>query len=403
MYGLVLAGGGGKGGYHIGVWKALRKMKIEIGAVTGTSVGSLNGALVAQNDYKKAVKLWSNISFDQVIQLDKAAYQALLELNKKITPSGLVQAFKNSEEILEKGGVDVTPLKHLIEKHLDEKVLRKSSIAYGLVTISLTDKKPMELFAEDIPEGKLVDYLLASSFLPGFMPMELDGKRFLDGGLYDNLPINLMLKTHVEKIIAVDLKSIGRKKMIKNTDIEVIHITPSGEIAKLLEFDASQSKRDMEMGYLDTLKVFGKLGGHHYFMTKIPDSVKIIDFLKTIPLKDLEGLFNAVKLSVPVTKRTLFEYLIPTLADLFDCEKHATYQNIFCKVVEFLADYYLIERLEIYTFSDLLHKVLICMNSNDHIETKTTSNPISTIKERLGIGVPIFDVAKLLLETYEKQ
>ncbi|MDA3845590.1 MAG: patatin-like phospholipase family protein, partial [Vallitaleaceae bacterium] len=236
MYGLVLAGGGGKGGYHIGVWRALRKMKIKISAVTGTSIGSLNGALVAQNDYKSAVKLWSNISFDQVLNLDENAYHALLELNKKITPTGLVTAFKNSEEVLAKGGLDVTPLKSMITKYLNEKELRNSSIAYGLVTISLTDRKPLELFTEDIPEGKLVDYLLASSFLPGFMPMELDGKHFLDGGFYDNLPINLMLKKNVDKIIAVDLKSMGRKKNVKSTSIEVIQITPSGDIAKLLEF-----------------------------------------------------------------------------------------------------------------------------------------------------------------------
>ncbi len=41
MIGLVLQGGGAKGGYHIGVWKALRELDIEIGAVTGTSVGAL--------------------------------------------------------------------------------------------------------------------------------------------------------------------------------------------------------------------------------------------------------------------------------------------------------------------------------------------------------------------------
>ena len=45
-YGLVLAGGGGKGGYEIGVWKALKESKtLSIGAVSGTSVGALNAAL----------------------------------------------------------------------------------------------------------------------------------------------------------------------------------------------------------------------------------------------------------------------------------------------------------------------------------------------------------------------
>ena len=48
MYGLVLEGGGARGSYQIGVYKALLEMNIPIKAVTGTSVGALNGALIAQ-------------------------------------------------------------------------------------------------------------------------------------------------------------------------------------------------------------------------------------------------------------------------------------------------------------------------------------------------------------------
>ncbi|MDA3845358.1 MAG: hypothetical protein PF505_02280 [Vallitaleaceae bacterium] len=157
------------------------------------------------------------------------------------------------------------------------------------------------------------------------------------------------------------------------------------------------------MGYLDTLKVFGRLGGHHYYLTKIPDTDMIIDFLKTIPLEELTKLFSAARLSVPITRRMLFEALVPTLADLFDCDKYATYQSVFSNIVEFMADYYLIERLEIYTFRDLIQKVLACMNAKEIVETKDLSSPLNIIKERLGIGVPLFDVAKLLLEIYENQ
>ena len=54
---IVLSGGGGKGAYQIGVWKALRKKKIHYDIVTGTSVGALNGALMTQKEYHKAVLL----------------------------------------------------------------------------------------------------------------------------------------------------------------------------------------------------------------------------------------------------------------------------------------------------------------------------------------------------------
>ena len=62
--GIVLSGGGARGSYQIGVWKALNKLKIKYDVVTGTSVGALNGLLFVQKDYKKAYKIWKNIGYD---------------------------------------------------------------------------------------------------------------------------------------------------------------------------------------------------------------------------------------------------------------------------------------------------------------------------------------------------
>ena len=64
MKAIVLSGGGSKGSYQIGVWKALRKLHIKYDIVTGTSVGALNGALMVQNKFHKAIKLWSKINME---------------------------------------------------------------------------------------------------------------------------------------------------------------------------------------------------------------------------------------------------------------------------------------------------------------------------------------------------
>ncbi len=80
----------------------------------------------------------------------------------------------------------------------------------------------MELFVEDIPNGKLTDYLLASAFLPGFKPQELDGKRFVDGGVYDNLPIHLITQKGYKDIIAVEMGSVGFVRRVKDSDLNII-------------------------------------------------------------------------------------------------------------------------------------------------------------------------------------
>ena len=60
-YGLVLAGGGTRGAYQVGVWKALIELGIKIKGIVGTSIGALNGALFLQDDFSTLVKMYENI------------------------------------------------------------------------------------------------------------------------------------------------------------------------------------------------------------------------------------------------------------------------------------------------------------------------------------------------------
>lgn len=76
--GLVLGGGGAKGAYEIGCWKALRECGIEhFGAIAGTSVGALNAVLVAQDDYGRAEAIWHDMSFGRVLKLNWLVLLAL--------------------------------------------------------------------------------------------------------------------------------------------------------------------------------------------------------------------------------------------------------------------------------------------------------------------------------------
>ena len=57
-YGIVLEGGGARGSYQIGAWKALREAGIKIRGIAGASVGALNGALICMDDLEKAEEIW---------------------------------------------------------------------------------------------------------------------------------------------------------------------------------------------------------------------------------------------------------------------------------------------------------------------------------------------------------
>ena len=62
-YGLVLEGGGAKGSFQIGAWRALREAGIKLKGVSGVSVGSLIVALICMDDTEKAVDIWHNINY----------------------------------------------------------------------------------------------------------------------------------------------------------------------------------------------------------------------------------------------------------------------------------------------------------------------------------------------------
>ena len=82
-YAVALEGGGAKGAYQIGAWRALREAGIQFSAVAGTSVGALNGALMVMDDLPKAEKIWSEIRYSKVMDVDDETMKKLRSLDFK--------------------------------------------------------------------------------------------------------------------------------------------------------------------------------------------------------------------------------------------------------------------------------------------------------------------------------
>lgn len=402
--GLVLAGGGGKGGYHIGAWKAIKELGIEIKAVTGTSVGALNGAFVAQGILEDALEVWENISVDKVIAIDKTHLNEMMDLSNAFDPQTINASLKYLDQLYKNKGLDITPLKALIESHVDEGRIRSSQIAYGLVTVSISDRKPLELFIEDIPEGQLVNYMLASSFLPGFMPMELDGKRFLDGGFHDNLPINLMTRTGVDQIIAIDLKAAGRKQPVRHRPESLIHIEPSGDLGRILEFNPERSRQDIQMGYLDTLKAFGRYKGHKYFLTGVPDGNTLLSGLITLGQDDIQGILDSLGLKEPPTTRMLMEKALPAIAAIFQVEDSEDYDSFLVKVLEHIANDHGLERLAPYEFNDFVDTISSTghQTASKRLSRQSLNRLVSVTKQLLPIKSRL-NIANRILTIYLRQ
>ena len=104
MRALVLSGGGSKGAYQIGVWKALRELNIKIDIVTGTSAGALNAALITQNTYRRAIDTWKKINLNILFGEDAIESDEIVDLYKLY-----------GENFLKNGGMDTTKMQKIIK------------------------------------------------------------------------------------------------------------------------------------------------------------------------------------------------------------------------------------------------------------------------------------------------
>lgn len=257
-FGLVLGGGGSKGAYEMGVWKALCELGIEIDIVTGTSIGALNGALVAQKDYDKAMDVWNNLNYEAVLSNVKNVEFTTVEGAKKLVKNAL-------REIVVDGGMDTQPLEKLIYENIDEQKLRSSDIKLGIVTVELPAMKVAELTCDMIAEGEVCEYLLASAAIyPAFKRREIGGNMFIDGGYRNNLPVDFAASLGAEDILAVDLDSIGLVPRRKRTDVNVTVLKSYWSLGNFLVFEQNLIQKNIKLGYNDTLKLFGKLEGYGY-------------------------------------------------------------------------------------------------------------------------------------------
>ncbi len=252
---LVLAGGGSRGAYQIGVWEALRELGINIDIVTGTSVGALNGAAIVQDEFELTLDMWSRIENNMVLDFEIPEGK-----------NGDISVY--AREFFKNGGAEYTSLKKLLTHYIDEHKVRKSPVDYGIVTVELNGFKPHNIFKENIADGKLIDYMLASAAcFPAFKPYVIEGLNYIDGGYYDNLPINMALDRGADSIVAVDLNAFGLRRSVKNklkksTDIKYIYAR--WDLGNFLFFDKEFAKRNLRLGYLDGMKAFSFFDGRAY-------------------------------------------------------------------------------------------------------------------------------------------
>ena len=258
---LVLSGGGARGAYQIGVWRALKKLNISFSMITSTSVGALNAGLIMMNDENMAQQIWHRISTEQILAFPKAAddNHSFKRLRQQLRSFGL-SAVKNK-------GVSTLPLQQMLKQTVDERMLLTSSIKLYICTTRLRGLKEKVVAVK--PTTDAWKWLTASAaFFPAMQPMNIEGEDYIDGGYRNDFPLDVALSKGAKECICIDAKGPGiRKKNINTENIPTITLRSPWSLGSFLIFDSQRSKINEQLGYLETMKYFHFYTGFWYTFT----------------------------------------------------------------------------------------------------------------------------------------
>lgn len=341
-YAIALEGGGAKGAYEVGVWKALDEAGIKFNAVAGTSVGALNGAMMTMGDLEGAIDAWNNIRLTDIVDVNESRADGLLRLFAgEAELSDIQEILPEAVEIIKNRGLDVSPLRSWIRRVADAEAIKNSPVELFVTTLALTDKKGLTVKVNELDEDEICDMLLASAYHPSFRLEKLGGKYYADGGFFDSLPIHPLIERGYKDIIAVCLPGSGiHRLLIPPRDVNITYIDTEDDLGGVLCFDGENSRRNMKIGYMDAKRVLYGLGGRRYYIDKSMDEREALDSLLRFIQHDGTKL------------RRLLEYELPRLADRLDAEDGG-YADILIAYLEREAEARGVERMRIYTDREL--------------------------------------------------
>jgi NTE family protein len=355
-YGVVLEGGGAKGAYQIGVWKAFLECGLRIKGVSGVSVGALNGALICMDDYDEAENLWKQLTYSSVMNVNDEQMDKLMKRDLKAI--NLKELTRDTGRILSDRGIDINPLKKLIEEWVDEEKICKSQIEFIFGTFLVSKLKEVEITAWEAESSNLKEYLLASAALPAFRNEKLHGMKYLDGGMFNNVPVDMLINRGYKDIIVVRIYGIGLEKPVKiPKDVTMIEIAPRINLGGILEFNPDKIKRNIEVGYYDGMRCLRSLKGKIYYIDDRLSEEACINKLIAVNEAAKMALLEYYKQDYSnslVYNRKYLEAVCPNLAGTLKLSKDWNYKDLYIALLELCAKSLRIPKYRIYTEKELV-------------------------------------------------
>ena len=248
---MILTGGGTRGIYQIGALQALSEQGIfdDFVSISGCSIGALNAVLLCQYNIDECKEIWHDIANREVF--------------KGINQYSRTYFFKLAKESIFNDGVNINPFIDIFNEYIDEDIVRKTDREVIVTTFNVSKKRQEYYALTDIPHGQLCNYIIASSRLPFFQPVIINGDKYVDGGAGDNIPYYSQLEdSHFDLLLMIKIMSIpyyipGHRIVNITYDEEVV-IKPSKRIGTPISFRYPSFDKKYDMGFRDAMEVINK-------------------------------------------------------------------------------------------------------------------------------------------------
>jgi len=257
----------------------------------------------------------------------------------------------------EKKGLDTTKIRSLLSDVFDEEKLRNSPIEFGMVTLKMPDLQPIELFKEDIPEGMLVEYLMASANMPVFKLEPISGEIYIDGGFYNNLPVNMLYRKGFRDLLVIRTHAIGVVRKFRRADLRVTELSPSEDLGNILDFSHERIMRSILVGRCDALRMINDLMGQQYYIQNPPQEEEFFSLFAAFDKKEIAVIADLMNHHEGDPKRLLFEKILPAAARELGLSPLIGYREIALAILERRAKESNIDRLQIFDFPEFIKAV----------------------------------------------
>ncbi|MCR4405018.1 MAG: patatin-like phospholipase family protein [Candidatus Acetothermia bacterium] len=233
--GLVLSGGGARGFAHIGAIRALQSLAIPIDLVVGTSMGAIiGGAFASGIDLDKLERILANLDLYDLLDLPRSSFQELETVLRRF----IAEHFSPRGDWRSPSSPYHQRVRRLCEffnLFTRDKTVEELEIPFAAVATDIDTGERVVL-----RHGRICKAITVSAIIPDvFYPVEHEGRYLVDGGVVDNLPIDVAIELGAEAVIAIDLGSAELLRELRGS-IDIF-----SQLARIVVRELSRAKLEL--------------------------------------------------------------------------------------------------------------------------------------------------------------